>query len=84
MEAPQPAQSMAQGKEGSMSTDQGASSWFSFPAALRSGHSSRPPWMTKFSKIFFSTRLSMSVYMLLMSRCQLLSGSVMAWWNSSR
>ena len=40
--------------------------------------------MTKFSKIFLSTRLSMSVYMLLMSRCQLFSGSVMALWNSSR
>ena len=43
MEAPQPAQSMLQGKSGSMTTDQGASSWLMRPAALRAGQSSSPP-----------------------------------------
>ena len=83
MAAPQPAQSIRQGKVGSMTTDQGALPSRKAPAAFRSGHSSSLPWITKFSKSFFSTRLSMSAYILRISRRQLLSGSAITRWSSS-
>ena len=55
---------MAQGKEGSMITDQGASSWAGAPPLFLAGQSNKWPWIMKFSKIFFKILLSMSVYML--------------------